>query len=91
MFGQYNIECLCSITCSAQGPNVSSDVEALDFGQMTLLETKTTYFNLSNDSPISATFTIYAVSIIIYLFHYTYFPLRTKKFQPKTKQVSCKY
>lgn len=67
MFGQTNIEPLCSITCRAQGPNVSSDVEALDFGQMTLLETRTNNFNLSNDSPIPATFTIYAVNIIIFL------------------------
>lgn len=64
MFGKSNLESLCSITCSAQGPNVSSDVEALDFGKMTLMETRTQTFDLSNDSPISAEFTIYAVSII---------------------------
>lgn len=88
MFGQTNIESLCSITCSAQGPNVSSDVEALDFGQMTLLETRTTHFNLSNDSPIPATFTIYAVSIITYLFYYTHVKINFSSLKPNNLHAS---
>ena len=66
-----NVECpiTCTkVTCTGHGPIVSFEPSILDFGETNLLEDKQITFNLKNDSPIPAKFTLAIVRILTLLY-----------------------
>ncbi|XP_033221021.1 hydrocephalus-inducing protein homolog [Belonocnema kinseyi] len=54
--GRLPITC-CNLICNGQGPVVSVDSTHLDWGNLTLLRTKSLELSVNNDSPIPAEFT----------------------------------
>lgn len=55
-FGEKGPTSCCSISCNGQGPVVTVQPGALDFGDVDLLQEKTMMLNLTNDSPVPTQF-----------------------------------
>lgn len=54
--GEKSSSTICIVTCTGQGPVVSVEPIALDFGEIQVLEEKTMELSVINDSPIPAHF-----------------------------------